>query len=85
VGTYDGTTQTIYLDGQPDNTSTEQSGDIYYGPVPYGPAPYVLGRYEDDNETHHWNGGIREVLIYDGVLSASEVLDRYNATVGMFP
>lgn len=80
VGTYDGTTLRLYVNGALVASSTAQNG-----PIDYLPAPYVIGTYHDDNEFYPMAGAIHEASTYDRTLDAAEVLARYNAKKAIFP
>jgi predicted phosphodiesterase len=69
AGVYDGETMRLYVDGELDAESDEQSGDILYPPH----APLTLGVYLDDNERYPLHGRLREVTIHDSPLSAVRV------------
>lgn len=60
AGVYDGQTMRLYVNGQIDGLSEEQSGAILYPPA----APLVLGAYHDADEFHPLRGRIREIAIY---------------------
>ena len=81
VGTYDGTTMALYVDGARVATSGAQSGPISYPPT----AKHVIGAYLDDDEYYPMAGRVREVLIYDKGLSPAEVKARHEATRGFYP
>jgi predicted phosphodiesterase len=59
AGVYDGTEMRLYVNGQLDGSSREQSGAIRYAPS----APMTIGRYRDENEDFPLQGAIREVLL----------------------
>lgn len=61
VGTYDGVTQRIYVNGKLDGESKVQSGEILYPEK----APWALGCFKDDDEHHPHDGRMVEVAIYD--------------------
>lgn len=69
VGTYDGTTMSIYVDGNLENT-TSHSGNI-----PSSSSELLLGKHLNFNR--HFEGSIDEVAIYSRVLSPGEIEDRY--------
>lgn len=81
VGTYDGTVQRVYVNGELGAESREQSGAILYSPK----APFVLGAYQDDDERYPLAGALSEVRIYRRGLSADEVLQHYAARQAEFP
>jgi hypothetical protein len=71
VGTYDGTSMIIYLNGVP-NTTTPKTGSIPTNTYPF---------YISDNESNggdYWNGKIDEVRISNTARSSSWILTEYN-------
>ena len=81
AGTYDGTSQKIYVDGELAGTSAAQRGEIVYPPR----LVYSLGAYRDDDEIHRPSGLLHEVRVCARALSADEVAARYQAKAGRFP
>jgi outer membrane protein assembly factor BamB len=81
VGTYDGFTQNLFVDGQLAASATEQSGPINY------PASVFLelGAYHDDDEYHRMTGMLHEAAIYNRSLSSSEVTALHQQKSGRFP
>jgi len=75
VGTYDGSTMKLYVNGVLESTSGEQSGDIDYPPKSF----YTIGAYRDDNELYRCEGRLHEIRVYDAALSAREILANYAA------
>ena len=75
TGTYDGTTMKLYVDGTLSATSNEQSGNIAYSP-----SRGRIGKYEDDNEDHYFNGAINDLRIYNRALTSEEVMSLYFMT-----
>jgi len=81
VATYDGSSSAsgakIYVNG------TEQSTLVYADTLTdtiINDAEFLIGaRGETGNEELFWNGKIDEVVVWDRVLSPSEISDRYNA------
>jgi hypothetical protein len=73
TGTYDGSSIRIYLDGQPQGSPTIVSGTI-------APSsnPLNIGR-DPSNTSRLFEGLIDEVEIFNRALSASEILQIYNA------
>lgn len=62
----------IFIDGSLDKSGLGLSGDI-------GTSFSSLGRIEDTNGTHvYFDGQLDEVLIFEGVLSSSDVSSIYN-------
>ena len=81
VGTYDGKTQRIYINGKLQGEATEQAGPIAYP----GRLFYTIGAYRDDDEHFTLTGRIDEVRVYDKALSAEQVAKRFSARKGEFP
>ncbi len=81
VGTYDGESMRLYVDGQVVATSTEPQGDIWL------PANGVLalGAYRDDNEFYRLQGALHSLAIYDRVLSSAAVEQHYDQLRGELP
>jgi len=73
LGTYDGTTSRAYLNGVQID-SWAQTGTIT-------DATYVVGTYGGalTDGVHNFNGQIAIARIYNKALSASEVLQNFNA------
>ena len=69
VGTYDGTTMRLYVDGAAEAESTTQSGDILYAEQ----GRYAIGAFVDDNEVNPFEGALYEVKTYNRVLTAAEI------------
>lgn len=69
VGTYDGATMRLFVDGKLDGELTGQSGDILYPER----GRYAVAAYADDNELYPLDGALFEVKVYDRALSASEI------------
>ncbi len=69
LGTWDGSTMRLYMDGQPVGISEEQSGEVLYP----ARAPVTLGSYEDDNEHYPMAGLLGRVGIWDRALGPDEV------------
>ena len=81
VGTYDGDTMRIYVDGELAGQSQEQRGAIRYPARTF----YEIGAYHDSNEYYRLKGAIHEVRVYDAALSADEIARHYAAAVDAFP
>ena len=84
VGTYDGATMCIYVNGQLRGSSTVQSGAID-NPEASVHAPYEIGVYHDSNELWLMNGRVLEVRLYDRALSQAEVAANCNERSWLFP
>ena len=68
VGTYDSTTQNLYVDGELVATSEALSGAIEYA----GTETLAFGCYLDDNEEFQMTGTIDSVKIFDSALTAQQ-------------
>ena len=75
VGTYDGTTQRIFVNGAVENTSTVQQGDIQYPPQAF----YEIGAYHDKDEYARLTGMVHEVRVYSRSLGSDEVREHHDA------
>lgn len=75
VGTYDGTTVKLYLNGSL-VASAATTGSIGTGGIAR------ISGY--DNGSEIWNGNIAMLSIHNRTLTASEVLQNFNATKGRF-
>ena len=69
VGTYDSTTQKLYVDGELVATSGVLSGAIEYG----GTETLAFGTFLDDTEEYQMSGTIDSVKIFDSALTAQQV------------
>ena len=67
AGTYDGVTMKIYVNGQLDGESTQQSGDIAY---PHH-APMTIACFKDRNEQRPMDGTLLEVKVHARALPAA--------------
>jgi hypothetical protein len=79
VGTYDGTAFKLYVNGSLFDT-TAWTGSLNATPNTTG---YFIGR-RWDGTTAYLNGAIGSVRVYNTPLSASQVLQNYNATKSRF-
>ena len=80
VGTYDGTNQVFYVNGQP----VVSQGAVL---SPNAVAPLNIGAGQNEGPpTFFWPGSVDEVAVYGAALTAGQVLDHYTlATTGAFP
>ena len=72
---FDGKQMRLFINGQPDATSDEQSGPILYAKT----APLVIGRYKDDNEDYGMRGAIKEVMLCSHAVAADQVAAHFEA------
>ena len=84
--TYNGTSCIAYINGISDN-SFAMTNNLNYG-APYSASCNVLigaeANFCSSPETRYFAGRIASAQIYNRALSASEVLQNYNATKGRF-
>ncbi len=73
VGTYDGATQRLFVNGTLAAESTAQQGSILYPDH----AWYTIGAYRDDNEFNPLVGSLRTVAVYDRVLEPDRVASQF--------
>lgn len=71
VGTYDGTTMRLYVDGKLDGERSGQSGDVLYPER----GRYAVAAYADDNEVYPLDGALFEVKVYDRAMPAAEIAE----------
>jgi hypothetical protein len=75
VGTYDGSTVKLYLDGKQVGNTASITGNVYQSSV----ATIMGGIYTGDNGWSEFNGVIDTTQIYSRTLTASEILANYQA------
>ncbi len=73
VGTYDGTTLRLYVNGVLQGTNS------FSGPINYQPSNLQIGKGAGAPNGFQWKGGIDEAAVYDRSLSENEVQALYNA------
>jgi len=73
VGTYDGATKRIFVNGKLEAATSAQKGDILYPPK----AWFEIGAYHDDNEYFRTTGMVHEVCLYRRAMDPGEVARRY--------
>ncbi len=77
VGVSDGSTLYLYQNGVLKTSSSKPAGNIY-------PASYGLKVGANKSSSDVWNGYIDSVKMYNKALTASEVLQNYNALKSRF-
>jgi len=73
VGTYNGTTLRLFVNGVQEDSST-----ISQGSLPSSGAPLSVGEYANQANPY-WAGAVDEVKLFNRALSSAEVLAEYNA------
>ena len=73
LGTYEGETMRLFVNGKEEATSSAQSGAILYPDH----AVYEIGGYHDDDEDFPLLGLLGEVRVWKRALSADEVAERF--------
>ncbi len=81
VGTFDGKTLNVYVNGELENTAADQQGDIKYPPKTF----FEIGAYHDNDENFRLNGMLHEVRLYRRALSAVEVAAHFKSRQADFP
>lgn len=81
VGTWDGRTQCLYIDGKLVASSTEQSGAVSYPPE----AHFGIGAYWDSNEFYPLSGAIERVSLWSDCLDAAAVHALFLSRKNRFP
>ncbi len=73
VGTYDGSSMKLFVNGEMQNQSREQSGDVLRATN----APYTIGCYLDDNEMYPMNGTLLEVRVLGRAILPQQVTEEF--------
>ena len=76
VYTYDGTNAKLYIDGVLASTVPYTTDPSYFGS---GNRNLVLGRWGHPGYERYFNGNIYQASLYNRALSATEILQNYNA------
>jgi len=79
VGTYDGTTMRLFVNGRAEGESTVASGDIVYPEA----GVLAVGAYIDANERHPLEGALQEVKLYTRALTATEIAGIAETNAGL--
>ena len=80
VGTYDGQSMTLTVNGAEEAISERQLGPIVYPPT----GNYEMGAKHDSDSFHPMYGMLHEVRVYDRVVTDSEISRRYAAKRELF-
>jgi len=75
VGTYDGTTMKLYINGVLDTSLTNTNG------LGYGAVPMFIGYSGSGN--NYYKGSIDEVSVHNRALTSAEVSGMFNGNVGI--
>jgi hypothetical protein len=80
VATWDGTTQALWINGQLPSSSQFPNPQQFAGPVNPGAAPIRLAAFGDANAqaNNFLNGDLAMPVIYNKVLSQSDIQARFN-------
>jgi len=73
VGTYDGGTLRLYVNGELAAESKDQRGPIFYADT----HKFVAGAYQDRNEAYKMQGALQTLRVYDSALSARRVRSAF--------
>ncbi len=75
VGTYDGTTMRLFVNGLEVANSAAQNG-----PVAYAPAPFVIGTYRDKDENYPFSGLIAQATLWSRALPMEQIEAQFAAS-----
>lgn len=84
AGVWDGSIQSLFVDGQLVATSKAQSGDVAY-PDDLPSAHFGVGAYRDRTEYHPLTGQVEQVSLWNRPLSAAELARRFEERKSKFP
>ena len=74
VGTYDGKTSRLYVNGEEAAFSDAPGGDVIYAPDHI----LTVGAYKDTNEDHPLTGTLLRARMHDNQIKPGEIKRRYN-------
>ena len=77
VGTYDGFTLKVYINGVLLKTVASTTDPVYPNS---GDTSFRIGMWGYSSFTRNFNGNIYQTYLYDRALAADEILQNYNAT-----
>ena len=84
IGTYDGSESKIYVNGTLSGTSNSQPDEVNRSVSGTMKNTAVPREISDSATNTDFNGKISNIQIYNRALSASEVLQNYNALKSRF-
>jgi acid phosphatase type 7 len=73
AGTYDGRSLKLFVNGELQSESKEQSGDILYPKA----APFTASCYKDSDEEHPMAGTLLEVKVVKRALTPQQITEEY--------
>ena len=79
VGTYDGASLKLYVNGSLSAQTDVQKGEIVYPPNAY----FEIAAYHDKDENFPMNGEVHEIRLYNRVLTPEQIKDNLNGK--LFP
>ena len=84
AGVWDGTVQSLFVDGELIATSKAQGGEVAY-PDDLKSAHFGVGAYWDKSEYHALTGQVEQVSLWNRPLSAAELATRFEDRKSKFP
>lgn len=81
AGTYDGTTQRLFVNGEPAGEKREQTGAFLYPTN----APFLIGAYQEDTVRRRMRGALHDLLVFQRAMDPDEIRQRYQQRHSEFP
>ena len=81
AGTWNGTQQSLYVDGELVAASRSQAGNVVYPEKGH----FGVGAYWDDSEYYPLTGQVEQVSLWNHALSAEALANRFNLRKSRFP
>ncbi len=82
VGTYDGKSHRLYVNGKLAASDDSRSDELFY---PAGDTFYEIGAYHDSNEYHRLTGMIHEVAVSSRIPTPEQIQARFRAKKDELP
>ena len=82
VGTYDGKSHRLYVNGKLAASDDSRSDELFY---PAGDTFYEIGAYHDSNEYHRLTGMIHEVAVSSQIPTPEQIQARFRAKKDELP